>query len=322
MKALTVALLCAGLVLGLVAVSDGGEVESSRLDGTITLSGAWALYPMAVRWAEEFQKLHPKVHLDIGAGGAGKGMADALANAVELGMVSRDIYPIEIERGAWWVAVTRDAVVPVVNAENPVIEVLLREGVSRDTLRKLWLGESRRTWGGVAGTDVRHPVRVYTRSDACGAAKTWAAYLGGTQEDLRGVGVYGDPGLADAVRRDALGIGFNNINYVYDASSKLPVEGLTVLPIDLDGDGAIGEDEDFCADRDAIVAAIASGSYPSPPARDLYFVSQGEPGNRVVREFLRWVLTEGQRYVDEAGYIKLTDEKLSEGLVKLGYTQP
>lgn len=322
MKALTIALLSAGLVLGPVGVSDGGEVESSRLAGTITLSGAWALYPMAVRWAEEFQKLHPEVHLDIGAGGAGKGMVDALAHAVDLGMVSRDIYPIEIERGAWWVPVTRDAVVPVINTENPVIEVLLREGVSRDTLRKLWFGESRKTWGDVAGTDVRHPVRVYTRSDACGAAKTWAAYLGGTQEDLWGVGVYGDPGLADAVKRDALGIGFNNINFVYDASSKLPVEGLTVLPIDLDADGAIGEDEDFYADRDAVVAAIASGSYPSPPARDLYFVSQGEPGNRVVREFLRWVLTEGQQYVDEAGYIKLTDEKLSEGLVKLGYAQP
>ena len=41
-----------------------------ELKGTITLSGAWALYPMAVKWAEEFQKLHPKVRIDIGAGGA------------------------------------------------------------------------------------------------------------------------------------------------------------------------------------------------------------------------------------------------------------
>ena len=72
-----------------------------KLKGEISLSGAWALYPMAIKWAEEFQKIHPEVKIDIGAGGAGKGMADALAKVVDLGMVSRDIYPEEIKKGAF-----------------------------------------------------------------------------------------------------------------------------------------------------------------------------------------------------------------------------
>ena len=46
-----------------------------ELVGTIRVSGAWALYPMAVRWSEEFKKIHPKVRIDISAGGAGKGVA-------------------------------------------------------------------------------------------------------------------------------------------------------------------------------------------------------------------------------------------------------
>jgi ABC-type phosphate transport system substrate-binding protein len=29
-----------------------------------------------------------------------------------------------------------------------------------------------------------------------------------------------------------------------------------------------------------------------------------------VREFIRWVLTDGQKYVHESGYINLTEEKL------------
>ena len=49
--------------------------------------------------------------------------------------------------------------------------------------------------------------------------------------------------------------------------------------------------------------AIAAGVYPSPPARDLYFVVKGKPGRPVLAEFLEWVLTEGQRYVAEMGYI-------------------
>ena len=39
-------------------------------------------------------------------------MADALANAVDIGMVSREIYPVEEEKGAFWVPVAKDAVFP------------------------------------------------------------------------------------------------------------------------------------------------------------------------------------------------------------------
>ncbi|MBC8449642.1 MAG: phosphate ABC transporter substrate-binding protein, partial [Chloroflexi bacterium] len=64
-----------------------GRPSEGELSGTITVSGAWALYPMMVRWGEEFHTLHPYVQFDISAGGAGKGMADALAGAVDIGMV-------------------------------------------------------------------------------------------------------------------------------------------------------------------------------------------------------------------------------------------
>ena len=95
------------------------------LKGTITASGAFALYPMVIRWGEEFTKLHPGVQFDISAGGAGKGMADTLSGAVDIGMVSRDIAPEEEAQGAYWVSVTKDAVFPAVNAQNPVLADLL-----------------------------------------------------------------------------------------------------------------------------------------------------------------------------------------------------
>lgn len=78
--------------------SPSGEGE---LKGTITISGAFALYPLMVRWGEEFQKLHPDVKFDISAGGAGKGMTDALNGAVDIGMVSRAIAPEEEQKGAF-----------------------------------------------------------------------------------------------------------------------------------------------------------------------------------------------------------------------------
>lgn len=305
-----------GLVLAATLFSAGARAE--ELKGEISLSGAWALYPMVVKWAEEFKKLHPDVKIDIAAGGAGKGMADALSKVVDLGMVSREINSAEVAKGAWVLSVTKDAVVPVISEENPFKAQLLARGIAKDAFKGIWLTEKTNDWSQLAGGGKGADIHAYTRSDACGAAQTWAAYLGvKAQEDLQGVGVYGDPGLAEAVRKDPLGIGYNNVNYAFDAKTKRAVAGIMVAPIDIDGNGKLDPAENFYASRDSLVQAIAEGKYPSPPARELYLVANGKPDKPVTLEFLRWALTDGQKFVPETGYINLPDAKLKQELGKL-----
>jgi len=66
-----------------------------------------------------------------------------------------------------------------------------------------------------------------------------------------------------------------------------------------------------------LIAAIADGIYPSPPARELYFVTNGKPKNELVIKFLQWVLTDGQKYVNESGYITLSKEKVAAELKRI-----
>ncbi len=294
------------------------QPASPQATGRLSLSGAWALYPLAVRWQEEFRKSHPGAVIDIQAGGAGKGIADALAGVVDIGMVSREIHPAEMEKGAVPLAVAKDAVVATVSRKNPFLPELLRRGLTKDELAGLWLRKPAPAWERLLGLSGRTPVHVFTRSDACGAAETWAAYLGGHQEDLNGIGVYGDPGLAEAVRRDPLAVGFNNVNFAYDAKTLRPVAGLEICPIDLDGNGLVDPAERIYASRDDLIRAIAANVYPSPPARDLWFVVKGRPEGPLLVEFLAWVLTEGQRYVGEMGYIAVGRDRIASGLAVLG----
>jgi phosphate transport system substrate-binding protein len=272
---------------------------------------------MMVTWGEEFAKVHPRVRVDISAGGAGKGVADALANLVDIGMVSREINPEEVKKGGFFIPVVKDAVFPVLNQGNPVLEkALLSKGIKKKTFIDLWINGRTLTWGEIAGTDSKDRVQVYTRSDSCGAAETWAQYLGGKkQEDLKGVGVYGDPGLAEAVRKDLFGTGYNNLNYAYDARTGLPLPGLQIIPIDVNENGKVEPEEDLKTKNQAI-QAVVSGRYPSPPARDLYLMTK-ERFKGPAREFIRWVLTDGQKYVDEAGYIKLKEIQIVEALKKI-----
>lgn len=312
------------LVLGL-SVSECGNKNSKnqsatdgdQLSGEISLSGAFALYPLAVKWADDFKKLHPDVKIDVSAGGAGKGITDALAQVVDLGMVSRELKPEELSQGAEAFAVAKDAVVPTVNAKNPLIKTLLTHGLTHDAAVGLWITGSVKIWGQVAGTSDKTAVNVYTRSDVCGAAETWAKWLGKKQEDLKGTGAFGDPGVASAVQKDINGIGLNNIGYAYDEKTKKPNPGILVLPIDVNNNGKIDPDENFYDTKDKLIKAIAEGKYPSPPARDLYLVSKGIPTKPVVVAFIKYVLTQGQKQNIPLGYIGIGQAKLDKGLKKL-----
>jgi phosphate transport system substrate-binding protein len=296
--------------------SPQAQASTTELSGTIRVSGAWALYPMMVKWAEEFKKLHPKVRIDVSAGGAGKGAADALSGMVDIGMVSREIRPEEIQQGIFAVPVVKDAVFATISGNNPVLASVMKKGIKKNTFVDLWILGKPLTWGDIGGGTSSVKVQVYTRSDSCGAAETWAKYLGKHQEDLKGVAVYGDPGLAEAVRRDASGIGFNNLNYAYDMRSGNAIAGIQIVPIDVNGNGRIDADERLATKRDAI-HAVLSGHYPSPPARDLYLVAKGS-FKGTARTFVRWILSDGQNYADEVGYLKVSQNQAGEALKRLG----
>ena len=298
-------------------LSCGGNKAKQKkgsLSGNISVSGAFALYPLAVKWAEEFQKMYPDVHIDMSAGGAGKGMTDVLADVVDLGMVSREVYAPELEKGALPIAVAKDAVVITINVDNPFAAQLKKHGISRETATKIWITGEYTTWGDVLGTKDRTPIHVYTRSDACGAAETFAMWMGKKQEDLGGTAVFGDPGLASAIQNDKLGIGLNNIGYAYDEKTRTPNPSLLVCPVDGNSDGQIDASEYFYDTKDDFIAAVAEDKYPSPPARDLYMVAHGVPTNPAVLAFLEFILSEGQQYNVPVGYISLPEEKLEKGL--------
>lgn len=308
-------LLC--MVLAIYGCSKGKEAQQSAASGSITISGAWALYPLVKQWADLYQKQNPDITITIAATGACKGMTDALSGAVDLGMVSREIRKSEVDRGAWWVSVAKDAVVPVMNMANPLGEELLKKGMTRKELTQIWILGTITDWGKIVPTGKVHPIHVYTRSDACGASETWANYLGGSLEDLKGKCVYGDPGIADAVREDILGIGYNNVNFAYDPRTRKPIPGIRPVPIDINGSGKIEPDENFYDDRDLLTRAIAENRYPTPPARNLHLVSRGAPEKEHVRAFLLWILGEGQLHVRDAGYIRLPEEMIKKQAERL-----
>lgn len=304
-------LLVVGLLLTLIfsacgpaaAPENGGELK-----GNISISGAFAIYPLMTRWAEEYQRINPGIRFEISSGGAGRGMQDVLSGKVDIGMVSREIASEEEAQGAHPLPIAKDAVFALVNEDNPAVDELMVQGVSSEILTKIFITGEITTWGELVGdATITDEIQVYTRLDICGAAAVWGTFLGGTQEDLLGENKFGDPGMVQAIQSDPSGIVYNNLIYAYGLGD-VPPEGTIILPVDFNSNGK-ADPEEVLDTREKAANAIRSGLYPAPPSRVLYLVTNGPPEG-IVQSFLEWILTDGQVYVEPSGYIRLPEEQL------------
>ena len=307
------------LIIGVVGMVSLSGCTTTQKENTIKVSGAYSLYPMMVIWAQEYHSLHPDINIDVSSGGAGKGMADALADSVNLGMVSRDVTTAESDQGIVAVAVVEDAVLATINTDNPVLDIIVEKGLTKQQLREIFINYSIPTWGQLIGdSNNTDPIKVYSRSDPCGAAEAWVKYLGDyTQDDIPTIEqitkVKGDDSMSKSIAGDPLGIGYSNVNYIYSNSTKAPKEGMVVVPLDLNENGTIDPEENFYESRDDIVNAEINNTLPSPPSRLVYLVTLNN-FTGITKDFVRWILTDGQQYTFDNGYGAVPNDILDDQL--------
>ncbi len=305
--------------LFLVIIISTGCKQSQSNSKQINFSGAFALYPLNLKWSDEYKKAHPNIVFNIQPGGAGKGLTDALSGNADVGMFSREISDNELNKGVWYIALAKDAVFPVVNSNNLYIDSLKIHGLTKDALKNIFIENKSSAWEDILQikNNKQTKIDVYTRSDASGAAESWAAFFNMRQDNLKGIGMMGDPGIADAVKKDVKGIGFNNTQYIFDIETGNKIAGIDILPLDVNNNGKIDSAENFYTNLSSVETAVLNGNYPSPPVRDLYFICKQKPTNQTILDYFKWVLTDGQQYVKDAGYILLPADVIQQQLQKL-----
>jgi len=301
----------------------------------IHLSGSTTVYPLATKWAEAYMQKKPNYKIDVSGGGSGKGISDVAQNLVDIGMSSRHLKSEEFKKypSLIPVPIAHDAVMIIVNSKNPVLSTLLEKGISRDALIKIYVEGSLKSWEYVASIDLdddgyidyngthalnpetglleympsnyklsaSYEIHPITRSDASGTAETFAEFLGVNQEDLKGIGASGNPGVLQAVASDPLAIGYVGLAFAFK-------EGVCAMPIDANNNGIIEEHERVDSE-----AYVASHIADYPISRILFFVVNGKP-TKEVADFIHWCLTEGQTYVSDVGYVSLTPSEVEDAL--------
>ena len=284
--------------------------SKSEITGNISISGAYALYPLVKKWSIDFMKIHPSVQIVVKKEGTGQGIENLQAKKIQLAMISRPLTDEEESEGIWEIPVAKEGVAPIVNQRNPYIKIILEHGISPKKLISLFTGNKPMTWGELLDTTSKEKAVVYTRADESGAAVVWANFLWKESTDLKGIKVVGDSEMIKRVQEDKLSIGYCNFSYAFDSVTGERIK-------DLNFDKIIDRKEVPFTNIKKAHRGLWLGYYPKNLTRELTFGSIGKPSDPAILEFLKYALTIGQASVASSGFCELNDVYIKNALENL-----
>jgi phosphate transport system substrate-binding protein len=251
----------------------------------LVLKGSTTVLPIAQLLAEEYYAQHPEVVISVQGGGSGTGIAALIDGTTDIADASRAMKASEWERAVangvypyhWYIA--NDGIAVVVHPANPIERITFAE------LRAIWAGEVR-NWQELGGPDL--PIVVVSRDTASGTFESFKELvLEG--EEVRAPGALfqsSNAAVAETVGTTPGAIGYVGLGYLNPA--------IKALAVARDAAGTYIE---------ATFEAVIAGTYPI--SRPLYMITNGFPTG-VTLDFILFALSdEGQRIVQEVGYVPI-----------------
>ena len=274
------------LVAAWAATRTGGVAEAIAGEHrVIRVAGSTTVLPIVSRAAERFQDSNSMVKITVNAGGSGVGIHGAGTRRFDIGLASREITPKEKLRYALskikTVVIGRDAVACVVSSE------VFHGGVhalSKQQIGDIYLGKIT-NWQEVGGPD--RQIVVIDKETHRGTRHVFMRY------------VFGDSKARAPGAR--LVTGSNNEEQAKIAQSDSAIGMLSIAWINDEVMGiGIREDRQIIQPT---LANVRSGRFPI--ARNLNLVTAGEPQGEV-KQFIDYLLSrEGQKIVEDSGYIPI-----------------
>jgi phosphate transport system substrate-binding protein len=281
------------LVIILTACGGGSGQSSSQPQTTayIQNKGSDTMVNLALAWAEAYQGERPEVSLSVTGGGSGTGIASLINKTVDIANASRQIKKEELDQAKAngvdpvEFVVARDAIAVIVNPENPVTHLTLKQ------ISDIYSGVID-NWKEIGGDD-RHIVRLSRETNS----GTHVYFL---ETVIR----LGDKNNKTLFSTDTLLLPSSEgiINELRQNPNAIGYDGLGYVPKDLKTI-EVGRDEagPFVLPS---IATVNDNSYPI--ARDLYMYTAGQPIG-AVKDYLDWIITstEAQQIVAQLGFVPI-----------------
>jgi len=310
-------------------------------------AGATFPYPIYSKWFDEYHKLHPDIQINYQSIGSGGGIRQVLAGTVDFGATDGPMSDEQLSQATTKILhfpTVLGAVVPTYNI--PGISQELK--FTPEVLAGIYLGkitkwndaELARANPGVAlpGEDIV----VVHRADGSGTSYVWTDYLSKISDEWKtkvgkgtsvnwpvGLGGKGNEGVAGLVKQTPSSIGY--VELIYAIQNNMPYGQVRnssgdFVKADLASTtaAAAGAAKDMPDDfRVSITNAAGKTAYPIASFTWLLVPAKfGNEAKRIVlKDYLHWMLTEGQRYAEPLAYARLPKEVVAKELKTIAEIQ-
>ena len=302
-----------GVLLLCGILSCGREKAQNQLsqENSITVFTTPELFKLTTKWADEFSGLNPDVNINV-INVAESNIHEYLDISSNLGFMSGDYDTEMFTESLWKEVIGRDVIVPVFNSNNPFVAEICRQGISPEEFAQIINDPGMMNWGTLLNTREKAPVNLYMIDDAS-IKSGMAKLLNVNQIKIDGINVEDIEELISSVQNDKYSIGICKITDVADMSDQSILESIKLLPIDRNDNGKIDYMENIYDDMTVLSRGVEIGKYPKALSNNIYSVSPIKPSSKTELAFLKWVLTDGQQFLDNYGYSDLlVNERLAK----------
>ena len=317
---------------------------------TVQINGAGATFPNPIytKWFAEYNRMHPNVQINYQSIGSGGGIRQLSSGTVFFGASDGPMTNDQIYAAGFRILhlpTVLGGVVPVYNI--PGVTADLR--FTGPLLANIYLGRITK-WNDAAIRNVNPGVNlpdaeitVVHRSDGSGTSYIWCDYLSKVSPDFRktvgvatsvnwpaGVGGKGNEGVAGFVKQTPGAIGY--VELIYALQTRIAYGSVQ---------NAAGEFVRASTETVSNAAMQAAKQMPADfrvsitnaPGKDVYPISSftwlllpAAPKDRqraaVMKDFIKWALTDGQKFAPALGYAPLPAEVVALEMKALGKIQP
>jgi len=301
--------------------------QTVRVDG----AGATFPYPIYSKWFSEYNKLHPNAQINYQSIGSGGGIRQLTNQTVFFGATDGPMTPEQLLAAPGRILhfpMVLGAVVPIYNLSGVDAELKF----TGQTLADIFLGNITK-WNDPAlardNAGVNLPateITVVHRSDGSGTSYIWCDYLSkvsgiykktvGVATSVNwpvGLGGKGNEGVAGLVKQTPGSLGY--VELIYALQNQMASGTVK----NLEGEFVKASVESVTAAATSAAARIPADfrvSITNAPGKGVYPISsftwlllyenpKDKEKSRIMVEFAKWALSEGQKFAPDLGYAPL-----------------
>jgi glycine cleavage system H lipoate-binding protein/ABC-type phosphate transport system substrate-binding protein len=265
------------------------------------------LYNLTKTWAAVFQKPHPEIKVNV-VNYTAENKTGILQAGTDLSFVTDEYYNALTDKNMWKMVVGRDAIVPVINTKNSFLKAISNQGVTARHLAILMVDAQDQKWSALLDNGEPSPVHCYILNDGSLPGNV-ANFLNINVGEIHATQVASSGEMVSALLKDPNALGFCRLTDVLNVKKEALVPGLSLMPIDKNGNGHLDNFENIYASVNEFLHGVWLGKYPAALTRSIYSIAPEAPENENQVAFLKWVLAEGQSYLNPNGYFDLSSSE-------------